>query len=104
MSEEPVLLTWEERGAAGRVATVTLNNPAKLNAMGRGLMTAFLARMDALRGAADLRAVVLTGAGSRAFVGGRMCASWPRSIPPRRRHSSPWCTAAATLCAACRCR
>jgi enoyl-CoA hydratase/carnithine racemase len=70
MSEEPVLLTWEERGAAGRVATVTLNNPAKLNAMGRGLMTAFLARMDALRGAADLRAVVLTGAGSRAFVGG----------------------------------
>lgn len=59
----------EERGA-GRVATVTIDNAAKLNCMSepvrRGLIDAFaeLARDD------RLRTVVLTGAGERAFLGG----------------------------------
>ncbi|MSO90663.1 MAG: enoyl-CoA hydratase [Acetobacteraceae bacterium] len=65
-----VLLTYDDRGAQGRVATVTLNNPAKLNTMNRSLMTAFLDVMATMRSEQDLRAVILRGAGDRAFVGG----------------------------------
>jgi len=59
----------EERGG-GRVARLTIANPAKLNALS---VAAILELTDAMRGlAADaqLRAVVLTGAGDKAFSGG----------------------------------
>ena len=70
MAEDLVLLTYEDRGARGRVARVTLNNPAKLNAMNRALMEAFLDAMARLAQDASVRAVILAGAGTRAFVGG----------------------------------
>jgi len=70
MAEDLVLLTYDDRGAQGRVARVTLNNPARLNAMSRALMTAFLEAMARLATDTSLRAVVLSGAGERAFVGG----------------------------------
>jgi len=70
MAENLVLLTHDDRGAAGRVATVTLNNPAKLNTMNRALMEAFLDVMTGLRADESVRAVILRGAGDRAFVGG----------------------------------
>jgi len=56
--------------ADGRVATVTVDYQAKLNILGRArserLRDAFLG----LAGDEELRAVVLTGAGRRAFIGG----------------------------------
>jgi enoyl-CoA hydratase len=59
----------EER-KGGLIARVTIDNQAKLNTLNSGLMSRFV---EALRGLATnerLRAVVLTGAGERAFIGG----------------------------------
>jgi enoyl-CoA hydratase/carnithine racemase len=52
------------------VATVTIDNPARLNALGSGLLAELVRTMMALGDDAGLRAVVVTGAGERAFVGG----------------------------------
>ena len=70
MTQPLAPIAYDDRGESGRVATVTLNNPAKLNAMGRALMGAFQEAMADLRGDERLRAVILRGAGERAFVGG----------------------------------
>ncbi|MFI5443825.1 enoyl-CoA hydratase/isomerase family protein [Polaromonas sp. UC242_47] len=51
------------------VATLTLNRPETLNALGPALMTALLAQMRACVTDDRVRAIVLTGAG-RAFSGG----------------------------------
>ena len=56
----------DERG----VATVTIDNPARLNALGSTLLTELARKMRTLNEDEGLRAVVLTGAGERAFVGG----------------------------------
>ena len=54
----------------GLVGHVTFNEPARLNALGATRMTAFVEAMDALSAEDHLRAVVLRGAGERAFIGG----------------------------------
>jgi len=59
----------EER-QAGAVAFVTVDNEGKLNVLNTALMEAFVAAFGDLAGRDDMRAVVLTGAGGRAFVGG----------------------------------
>ena len=66
MTATPLVLS-EVRG---RVLVLTLNRPEKRNALDSGLRSALL---DALRVAADdpgVRALVLTGAGDKAFVAG----------------------------------
>jgi len=55
---------------AGRIATLTFDNPAKLNAIGAAMMTAFVDAAARLAEDAALRAVIVTGAGERAFAGG----------------------------------
>jgi enoyl-CoA hydratase/carnithine racemase len=59
----------EER-KLGSVARVTLQNAAKLNTLNSHLMLALVAELDALAKREDLLAVVLTGAGTKAFIGG----------------------------------
>lgn len=54
----------------GVVATVAVENAAKLNTLGSALMIEFVEKVEGLAAVADLRAVVLTGAGSKAFIGG----------------------------------
>jgi enoyl-CoA hydratase/carnithine racemase len=54
----------------GNIAHVTLNDPRRLNCMSNALMDAFIETMDKLSEDADLRVVILTGAGEKAFVGG----------------------------------
>jgi len=63
--------TWirVQRDARG-VATVTLDNAAKLNVLNPPIMTELITAMRRLAGDLTLRAVVLTGAGQRAFIGG----------------------------------
>jgi enoyl-CoA hydratase len=56
--------------AAGTVAYLTVDNRARLNTLNSGLMTEFLVRVEALAAREDLRAVVLSGAGDKAFIGG----------------------------------
>ncbi len=58
-----------QRDACG-VATVTIDNAAKLNVLSPPIMTDLIGAMRRLAGDSTLRAVVLTGAGQRAFVGG----------------------------------
>jgi enoyl-CoA hydratase/carnithine racemase len=65
----PIQTALEER-AGGRVARVTLCNPAKLNALDTAAMLELAETMRILAGDATLRAVVLTGAGDKAFSGG----------------------------------
>ena len=58
------------RAEGGRVAHVTIDHDAKLNTLNPALMEDFSATFAALSADASLRAVVLTGAGPRAFIGG----------------------------------
>jgi 1,4-dihydroxy-2-naphthoyl-CoA synthase len=55
---------------ADGVAWVTIDREEKLNSLNPVLMREFVARLAALSALDELRAVVLTGAGYRAFVGG----------------------------------
>jgi enoyl-CoA hydratase len=52
------------------VAVVTINNPAKLNTLNTTVMTELIATVERLGIDASLRAIVLRGAGERAFIGG----------------------------------
>src|SRR5438270_10301390 len=59
-----------EARESGTTARVTIENAAKLNTLDSHLMIAFIGEIEALAKRDDLRAVVLTGAGEKAFIGG----------------------------------
>ncbi|MEE9311456.1 MAG: crotonase/enoyl-CoA hydratase family protein [Planctomycetota bacterium] len=61
------LIKYETRGA---VALLTLNRPEKLNALNYATNDRLLALLDAIEDDAAIRAIVLTGAGDRAFSAG----------------------------------
>lgn len=54
----------------GGVATLSVNNPAKLNCLGTETIRAFIDAVLGLADDPDLRVLVVTGAGERAFMGG----------------------------------
>jgi enoyl-CoA hydratase/carnithine racemase len=54
----------------GAVAVVTINNPAKRNALSAEIRAALPGLMEALQADGDVRAVILTGAGDKAFASG----------------------------------
>ena len=54
----------------GPVAVVTMNRPEAMNALSRGLRAELAAAMEAVNSDPEVRAVVLTGAGTRAFTAG----------------------------------
>lgn len=60
------LVLREDEGA---VATLTLNDPARLNALSTGMLAALQAELDRLAGERRIRVVILRGAG-RAFCAG----------------------------------
>jgi len=59
-----------ETRAVGSVAYLTIDNRAKLNTLDRALMIEFIAAVEALSARDELRALVLSGAGDQAFIGG----------------------------------
>jgi enoyl-CoA hydratase len=69
-----VVVARQERpdapGGAGHVVHVTIDNAAKLNTLNRALAVELVETIERLEADADLRLVVLRGAGERAFVGG----------------------------------
>jgi enoyl-CoA hydratase/carnithine racemase len=70
MSRSASIAVELETRPGGIVARITVNNPGKLNNLNRAALAALV---EAMRGAerhGELRAVVLTGAGDKAFVGG----------------------------------
>src|SRR3979411_789052 len=75
MSHEVVLA--ETRGP---VALVTLNRPQKLNALDYALIDRLMAVLDSIEADEDGRAVVLTGAGERAFSSGADIACFAPSV------------------------
>ena len=60
-------LLYESRNA---IAYVTINRPDKLNALNRQVMEELLACFQALQQDPDVRVVILTGSGEKAFVAG----------------------------------
>jgi enoyl-CoA hydratase/carnithine racemase len=65
-----VLVAVEDRGEAGTVARVTVNNPEQRNALGNAGKRELAEAIEAVAEEARLRAIVLTGAGDRSFIGG----------------------------------
>jgi enoyl-CoA hydratase len=63
---DPVLVRRDARG----VATVSINNATKANRLGMETMQAFVAAVAALGNDPELRVLVVTGEGDRAFMGG----------------------------------
>jgi enoyl-CoA hydratase len=62
---DPVLLDVENG-----IALMTLNRPHQLNALNYQLIDCLMALLDRIEGEATIRAVILTGAGERAFSAG----------------------------------
>ena len=55
---------------AGPVAVLTLDNPGKLNALSVEMLDAIGGHLDGVEGDDSIRAVVITGAGEKAFAAG----------------------------------
>lgn len=64
----------------GRVALLTLNRPEKLNALSYGLIDRLMEMLDAIEDAPDIHAVILTGAGDRAFSAGADIREFSESV------------------------
>ncbi|HJZ22122.1 MAG TPA: enoyl-CoA hydratase/isomerase family protein, partial [Bradyrhizobium sp.] len=62
------------------IAVLTLNRPDKLNALNYALIDALMARLDAIEGDTTVRAVILTGAGERAFSAGADITEFSSSV------------------------
>ncbi|OAF06070.1 enoyl-CoA hydratase [Bradyrhizobium centrolobii] len=71
------LILSETRGA---IALLTLNRPNKLNALNYALIDRLMTILDRIEDDAGIRAVVLTGAGDRAFSAGADIAEFSESI------------------------
>ncbi|MBV8508243.1 MAG: enoyl-CoA hydratase/isomerase family protein [Alphaproteobacteria bacterium] len=65
-----VKLQREDRPEGGHLARLTIDNASKLNSLDRPLMAEIIEAAEDLAADPQLRLVVLTGAGDRAFVGG----------------------------------
>jgi enoyl-CoA hydratase len=65
-----VWIRREDRREGGHLMRVVIDNASKLNSLNRALMSEIVETGNRLAADPDLRLVVLTGAGERAFVGG----------------------------------
>ncbi|MBI2402359.1 MAG: enoyl-CoA hydratase/isomerase family protein [Gemmatimonadetes bacterium] len=66
---------------AGRVATVTINRPEKRNALDAATRAAIVATLDELERDPGVRAVIVTGAGDKAFIAGADIAEFEGRAP-----------------------
>lgn len=64
---DSILVTTERRDS---VEIIRLNRPEKLNALTRGMILALSDRLKRIEGESDLRVVILTGSGDKAFCVG----------------------------------
>ncbi len=66
---------------AGAVATLTLDNPARLNCFTVEMLGQMAGHLEVIEAKADVRAVVVTGAGERAFCSGADINAWGDLTP-----------------------
>src|SRR6476620_7920127 len=71
---------------ADGVATVTLNNPEKRNMLSGQMLVELVDAIRAARDAEDVRAVVLTGAGDKAFCAGADLGGFAADLPLVSKH------------------
>jgi enoyl-CoA hydratase len=72
---EPILLDVQDQ-----IALITLNRPERLNALNYELIDRLMAALDAIEIDAGVRAVILTGAGERAFSAGADIHEFSQSV------------------------
>jgi enoyl-CoA hydratase len=65
MANDTILISTE-----GRVATITINRPDKLNALNEPTRSAIVSALDRFENDPNIRVVILTGAGEKAFIAG----------------------------------
>lgn len=65
MTYENIILTEEES-----IATLTINRPNKLNALNKKTLEEISRALEELRSRTDIRVIILTGSGEKAFVAG----------------------------------
>jgi enoyl-CoA hydratase len=73
------------RARDGAVVTVSINNAARLNCLGQAQISAFIDAVTALADDPDLRVLIVTGEGDRAFMGGANLHELGALDPPRAR-------------------
>ena len=66
---------------ADGVATVTLDNPEKRNMLSGQMLAELVDAMKAARDSDDVRAVVLTGSGEKAFCAGADLGGFAADLP-----------------------
>jgi len=69
----------------GGVATLTINRPDKRNALNAVVRREVVEALDELRGDPDVRVVVITGAGDKAFVAGADISEFAERTPLEQR-------------------
>jgi enoyl-CoA hydratase len=69
----------------GGVATVSIDNAARLNCLGHAQITGFIEAVTRLADDPDLRVLVVTGEGDRAFMGGANLQELSELDPPKAR-------------------
>jgi enoyl-CoA hydratase len=79
---ETILVTIDER-----VATLTVNRVDKRNALNATVRRELIAALDTLRGNADVRVVVITGAGDKAFIAGADIGEFAERTPIEQRQA-----------------
>ena len=65
-----VLVRRDERPEGGHLVRLVIDNAGKLNSLDRALMGEIIATVEALAADPQLRLLIVTGAGERAFIGG----------------------------------
>lgn len=65
-----ITLSLLDHGDRGHAALITIDHQARHNILNSSLITNLAAAVDGLRDDEELRALILTGAGERAFIGG----------------------------------
>ena len=73
------------RDREGAVVTVSINNAARLNCLGQAQIAAFIDAVGAVADDPDLRVLIVTGEGDRAFMGGANLHELGELNPPRAR-------------------
>lgn len=72
---DPILLDIDDG-----IALITLNRPERLNALDYALIDRLMVALDRIEGDAAVRAVILTGAGERAFSAGADIVEFSESV------------------------